>query len=574
MRLVVLVNTERVKVSVVHVSAQNTGRAGFANKGGIVAEILVDGKTRLAFLTAHLEAHEGATKYQTRVSTIADILAGTKDKQHDCSITSHYSFVIGDLNFRTELPNHQVLGEAEHRRIVRDMVARKDWEALNNIDELHRALRNKDCLAGFQTLFCNFPPTFKVERQAGYEFIDKRRPSYTDRILWKTNNGLDKELSPLIYEPIDEFASSDHKPIRAAFAVKLNKPFCLRPRMARRRSVVNFGGILHKKKDKSQVVAHKERFHLFVSEMTCEVYSKAKSRLGNGLVDLNSSTPNPYICLISDPPEALQQKVKKGWGRVQQALKTTFVLRAHRRTMTSFLTAKGYPRSSIHKQTYFANWHEEEIHSEVKTHCSDGSPIDLTGAMLRLTVMDSRTSSDDIVVGTCAFNLVNLIRACRPSTGESSRQVLAKRGSKSKEATMGGVSSSLLRSQQRMSLMNLFRRSDQVVEEDPDFTDDPIETVEIDEPIVKNGVETGRIRCKIEAWWMDEATAKASGGSIPFSLGSSSNNNRMSTTNGKGRNAERDNTMLSERRKRGGSADSRGSPRLLGRKTRKSTRNE
>lgn len=46
----------------IHVSAQNTGRAGLANKGGIVAELMINGTTRLSFLTAHLEAHEGRYK--------------------------------------------------------------------------------------------------------------------------------------------------------------------------------------------------------------------------------------------------------------------------------------------------------------------------------------------------------------------------------------------------------------------------------------------------------------------------------------------------------------------------------
>jgi hypothetical protein len=103
--------------------AQNTGRVAgggirLANKGGIVAEIRVNGNTRLSFLTAHLEAHEGHSKYHTRISTIGEILAGTKEKHHDISLTSHFSFVMGDLNFRTELPNCGELSEEAHKRIV------------------------------------------------------------------------------------------------------------------------------------------------------------------------------------------------------------------------------------------------------------------------------------------------------------------------------------------------------------------------------------------------------------------------------------------------------------------------
>lgn len=515
MRLEVLAHTTGVRVEVLHVAAQNTGRAGLANKGGIVAEILVNGRTRLSFLTAHLEAHEGRHKYETRVSTLADILSGTKAKQHDCSLTAHFSFALGDLNFRSELPNHAEVDDKEHMRIVRDMAERKDWEALNQIDELQRALRNKECLVGYQTLFCNFPPTFKVERQAGYAYIDKRRPSYTDRILWKTNHGLDDKIRPLVYEPIDDFTSSDHKPIRAAFAVKLNEPYCFRPKMTRRRSISNFGNILSKKRDKSLVLVHKERFHLFVSDLSCEIYGKSKS-IRPGQTDRSQSAPNPYVCLVSDPPAALRQKIKKGWQRWNHALQRAFEFRARRLVMTSFVNAKGYPRSSIKKQTLAAHWENEEIHSEVQTHLPDGSPIDLSGAMLRLTVMDSR-STDDVVIGSFVCNLVNLIRSCRPSNCESTWRILATRA-RSKRV----VERSLKQSQRQGSVLSLFsKRGSQESDDHPDPPDvDPIEAIEIDEPIVKNGVETGRIKCKIEAWWMHDWAANnfngSGSGSLPF----------------------------------------------------------
>jgi hypothetical protein len=31
----------------------------------------------------------------------------------------------------------------------------------------------------------------------------------------------------------------------------------------------------------------------------------------------------------------------------------------------------------------------------------------------------------------------------------------------------------------------------------------PIEVLEIDQPIMKNGVPTGRLRCKLEVWWIN-----------------------------------------------------------------------
>lgn len=67
MRLEILVRRQQIEASVIHVTAQNTGRAGLANKGGIAAELLINGTTRLSFVTAHLEAHEG--RYKVRQMT-------------------------------------------------------------------------------------------------------------------------------------------------------------------------------------------------------------------------------------------------------------------------------------------------------------------------------------------------------------------------------------------------------------------------------------------------------------------------------------------------------------------------
>lgn len=231
-------------VQVLSVKAQNTGRGGLANKGGILAQLLVGNTTRLSFMTAHLEAHEGKDKYKMRVTTLADILSGTQtDTRFDASLTSHSLFALGDLNFRTELnlSGGEEYDKEKQMETVLEWVKDQNWEKLNEFDELQHALRRKDCLVGFQTLPCLFPPTFKVERKAGYSYKDNRRPSYTDRILWKTIPSHFGSLSgeagsrgcvrPLIYEPIDEFSTSDHKPVRGAFEVQINERLRLRPAM-------------------------------------------------------------------------------------------------------------------------------------------------------------------------------------------------------------------------------------------------------------------------------------------------------------------------------------------------------
>jgi hypothetical protein len=51
----------------------------------------------------HLEAHEGASKYATRCSSIADIFWGTASSATACrcdaSLASHFTFVMGHGRF-------------------------------------------------------------------------------------------------------------------------------------------------------------------------------------------------------------------------------------------------------------------------------------------------------------------------------------------------------------------------------------------------------------------------------------------------------------------------------------------
>lgn len=44
--------------------------------------------------------------------------------------------------------------------------------------------------------------------------------SYTDRILWKSADGLADNVEPILYEPCPGFITSDHKPIRGGYLVK------------------------------------------------------------------------------------------------------------------------------------------------------------------------------------------------------------------------------------------------------------------------------------------------------------------------------------------------------------------
>jgi len=144
----------------------------------------------------------------------------------DVSLATHFCFVMGDLNFRTRYKGR--IKYEEQIDDVNKLVLDKKWKELNEYDELRMALNNHHCLHGFNTLYCNFQPTFKVERGDGYVYKENRTPSYTDRVLWRTGDLLEKHVKPLAYEPIDAFTTSDHKTVRAAFELSLNRPLVIR----------------------------------------------------------------------------------------------------------------------------------------------------------------------------------------------------------------------------------------------------------------------------------------------------------------------------------------------------------
>lgn len=209
----------------VKISGANTGIGHvMANKGGIVVSLNYN-NTRLSFISAHLAAHEGESYYQKRCADVRSILREGKtydlSKRLDVAVSSHHVFFLGDLNFRTKFDDKESTHEENVTRAL-DLVATKDYETLYSFDELHQGVSNGDLLSGFTTLQCNFPPTFKLERETGLVYKKQRTPSYTDRILFKSADGLQNSLKPLAYEPCVDFFTSDHKPVRGAFSIVSN----------------------------------------------------------------------------------------------------------------------------------------------------------------------------------------------------------------------------------------------------------------------------------------------------------------------------------------------------------------
>ena len=126
MRLEILTHKD-LNVELLSLAAQNTGMGvngimNAPNKGGIFAELLVEKSTRISFCTAHLQAHEGKDRYDDRCRMTAAILEGTAPEgpvNIDLAVRSHFVFFLGDLNFRTELPDAPYLTKEQHHEKVK-----------------------------------------------------------------------------------------------------------------------------------------------------------------------------------------------------------------------------------------------------------------------------------------------------------------------------------------------------------------------------------------------------------------------------------------------------------------------
>ncbi|NXH60019.1 PI5PA phosphatase, partial [Rhabdornis inornatus] len=211
-----------------------TGLGGYwGNKGGVSVRLSIFGHM-VCFLNCHLPAH--LEKAEQRKEDFATILHMQQFEGPVANgILDHdLVFWFGDLNFRIESLDICFVKYAIDSNVLSQL-----WEK----DQLNIAKSTWPVLRGFQEGPLNFPPTFKFD--VGTNKYDssakKRKPAWTDRILWKIKSpskGLGTgghrpsqgvlSVSQLCYCSHMEYTVSDHKPVAAIFAVqfasKVDKP--------------------------------------------------------------------------------------------------------------------------------------------------------------------------------------------------------------------------------------------------------------------------------------------------------------------------------------------------------------
>ncbi|XP_056146940.1 phosphatidylinositol 4,5-bisphosphate 5-phosphatase A [Lampris incognitus] len=220
----------------VQTESTRTGLGGYwGNKGGVSARMTMFGHP-VCFLNCHLPAH--MRNLEQRMEDFESILqqqqfeGGTATGVLDHDVV----FWFGDLNFRIE--DYDI-------HVVKCAIDSNKLPLLWERDQLNMAKNTESILEGFMEGTLKFPPTYKFD--VGTHTYDtsakKRKPAWTDRILWRlrrtgspvpTHNaalqrgltswlGGATKVTQHVYRSHMGYTISDHKPVSALFS--LHFPF-------------------------------------------------------------------------------------------------------------------------------------------------------------------------------------------------------------------------------------------------------------------------------------------------------------------------------------------------------------
>ncbi|KAM6156332.1 phosphatidylinositol 4,5-bisphosphate 5-phosphatase A isoform 3-T3 [Rhynchocyon petersi] len=208
----------------VQTDCTRTGLGGYwGNKGGVSVRLSAFGHM-LCFLNCHLPAHmDKAEQRKDNFQTILSLQQFQGPGAH--GILDHdLVFWFGDLNFRIE---------SYDLHFVKLAIDSNQFHQLWGKDQLNMAKNTWPILKGFQEGPLNFAPTFKFD--VGTNKYDtsakKRKPAWTDRILWKVKapgggpspSGREShrlQVTQHSYRSHMEYTVSDHKPVAAQFVLQ------------------------------------------------------------------------------------------------------------------------------------------------------------------------------------------------------------------------------------------------------------------------------------------------------------------------------------------------------------------
>ena len=152
------------------------------NKGAVIFKLNID-DTSIGIINAHLEA--GSKKNLERLNNVKDIhqkafqQEGVGRKRQEKLETLNYKFLMGDLNFRINLPNNEVRNKIE---LIKEKTAASAnlIQDLMEYDQLTISKFSHEYLKNYDEAPIRFLPTYKYDKLSNeYDSSKKQRvPSW------------------------------------------------------------------------------------------------------------------------------------------------------------------------------------------------------------------------------------------------------------------------------------------------------------------------------------------------------------------------------------------------------------
>lgn len=215
-------------IQIISTKSTPTGLYGYwGNKGGVNICLKLYGYY-VSIINCHLPPH--MYNNDQRLEHFDRILESLTFEGFDVPNILDHDLILwfGDMNFRIE--DFGLL-------FVQECITKKYYRELWEKDQLFIAKRRDRLLREFQEGPLLFPPTYKFDRHSNnYDTSEKKRkPAWTDRILWRLKrqpskaNPLASNLHPsgfLLtlknYISHMTYSISDHKPVTGTFDLELN----------------------------------------------------------------------------------------------------------------------------------------------------------------------------------------------------------------------------------------------------------------------------------------------------------------------------------------------------------------
>ena len=184
------------------------GFMSFANKGGVFLGLKINYEN-FGIFNCHLASGTKKTSFKKRMENLSG-LEDYLDEKQNLSL----KFIMGDFNFRNQLDiNDFHLFFSDYKSQKQTYIKNEILDKIKEGDEFQEVKHDTNLIKGYIENPIEFLPSYKWKKNDDvYNFQEgKRIPSWTDRIIYKSDNL--SSFASIIYDMDMKTSFSDHKPV-------------------------------------------------------------------------------------------------------------------------------------------------------------------------------------------------------------------------------------------------------------------------------------------------------------------------------------------------------------------------